>query len=255
MRIVLDLVLKHDEVPIELRAVIISSFKNSLSHYMNGVYYEQYYSPAKSKPFTFAPYLGKAHFERDKIIVPGKRVKIFFSTSCMETGLIFYNALLQQKKYWYPLAHGNAMRLEHIAIEKEEVIYHRDIKISFMSPLCVRQHAAESNKDWYYSYGQEHFVDNLREVLRQQVMRETALSVELVDSLCIEALQHKKTVIKHHNQQIEVTLGTFYVHGDIQLLTHLYLAGMGSRKSAGMGYFNILEQGGEKAWEERLPSR
>ena len=51
----------------------------------------------------------------------------------------------------------------------------------------------------------------------------------------------KKTVIKHYNQCLEASLGTFTLSGNIKLLTRLYSDGIGSRTAMGFGYFNVID--------------
>lgn len=245
MRLILEIALMKDELILDYRPLCLSYFKNALSEYQSGASFERYYAPSTNKPFTFAVSLGRAAFNGGKIIISHKRIKIFWSTDDIETGITFYNALLQQKHKWYPLPMGNSMRLEHIAVEKEVIITANDIEIVFASPLCVRKHDKESNHDQYFSYSKEGFQEMLRHVLKRQLLEQRILQDNLLNDFSLEAIRYKKTVIKHHGQHIEATLGNFWMHGDIRLLTHFYLAGIGSRRSGGFGYFNILKQGGD----------
>lgn len=243
MRICLSLTLQREEFPSDYRPMIISLFKHSLSNYMHGQYFNRYYSLGKMKPFCFSVWLGKSIFVKEKISVPFKHIRIYWSTNDLETGIIFYNALAQLKKLSYPLAFGNTMCLEKIYVEQEEVIVSRDIEVLFASPLCVREHDILSNCDHYYSFNAERFSEHLKPVLSCQLADHNDLSASLLDDFTINPVIGKKTVVRHHGQMIEATLGTFRFQGDIRLLTYFYQAGIGSRKSAGFGYFNIIKQG------------
>ncbi len=156
---------------------------------------------------------------------------------------MFYNAFTEQKHNWYPLPLGNSMRMEQIVIEREEVIVANDIDVRFISPLCVRQHDKKTNKDQYYSYGKDGFNERLSKVLEQELSYHGGLYDGMLNDFHLEPINCKKTVIKYHKQSIEATLGTFRMHGTIPLLTHFYLAGFSSKRSAGFGYFDIIKQG------------
>lgn len=244
MRLAVEMVLSKEDFPTDFRPSIMSYFKDRLSKYLKGIYFDRYYAPGKIKPFCFAVWLGKVQFHGEGISIPSKRIVIHWSTDCLETGLIFYNAFAQEKHNWYPLSFGNSMRVRHIAIEKEEIISSNDIEVMFAAPLCIRKHDQETNRDQYYSYSREGFDKNLREVLENQLAHQKKLPIHLLQDFYLEPIRCKKTVVRHHGQFIEATLGTFHMHGDIRLLNHFYLAGIGSRSSAGYGYYNVIGQGG-----------
>ncbi|MBP2639599.1 MAG: cas6 [Firmicutes bacterium] len=243
MRLVCELSLQNETFPCDFRPLFLSFFKDALGQYEEGTYLEHFYAPGVTKPYSFAVWLGKAAFLGEQITIDQKRLKLFWSTSDFAAGIAFYNSLLLQKRKAYPLAGGNQMCLESIAIERETVITKEVIDVSFASPLCVRKHNPENNKDLYYSYAKEDFQEVLQEVMQRQISSRNKSLLPLLKGFSVEPLQCKKTVVRHHRQMIEVTIGQFRLRGDIRILTHFYLSGLGSRVSAGFGYFNIIAQG------------
>jgi CRISPR-associated endoribonuclease Cas6 len=241
MRFKIELELKNENLSLDYRPAIISLFKHSLSVYDNGKHFKNYYEPGKDKPFTFAVNIPKSIFKRDRILVPSMKVDIIFSTSDMGTGIVFFNSLSMQKHKLYPLAYDNEITIKNIRIEKDIIIKTNTIDVIFKSPLCVRNHIKENNKDIYYYYEKDGFSDVLNKVLESQINKSSSLSTSTLNGFSMAPIECKKTVVKHHSQFIEATLGTFQLTGDIELLNCLYKGGMGSRKSGGFGLFEIIQ--------------
>lgn len=242
MRFKIELELKNEQFPLDYRPAIISLFKHSLTVYENGKHFSTYYEIGKEKPFTFAVGIPNSKFTKEMILVPNRKINITFSTSDMGTGIVFFNALSIQKNRVYPLSYENAMIVKNIVIEKEFSITTSTIDIMFKSPLCVRQHIKESNKDIYYSYEKEGFNEVLNKVVQFQIDKSNTLPSTILEGFSIKPIRCKKTVVKHHSQFVEVTVGMFSLTGNIALLNYLYTNGIGSRKSSGFGLFEIIRK-------------
>lgn len=242
MRFNIELELKNENLSLDYRPCIISLFKHSLSQYDNGKYFINYYESGKEKPFTFAVNIPNSIFKKDRILVPNMILNIIFSTTDVGTGIIFFNALSIQKRKLYPLAYNNEITIKNIQIEKEINIKSNNIDIIFKSPLCIRNHIKENNKDIYYSYQKEGFIDVFNKVIEAQINKSDSLPNSILDGFSMIPIEYKKTVVKHHSQFIEATLGTFQLTGDIELLNYLYKGGIGSRKSSGFGLFEIIRK-------------
>ena len=63
---------------------------------------------------------------------------------------------------------------------------------------------------------------------------------EIADTFEITPIAPKKVIIKFYEKQIETSVGTFNIKGDKRLLEYLYKAGIGSKRSAGFGMFQII---------------
>lgn len=243
MRFKIEMELKNEQFPLDYRSVVISLLKQSLTEYDGGKHLCEYFEVGKAKPYTFAVGLPGSTFKKDKILVPNKKINITFSTGHIGTGILFFNALMIQRNKSYPLAFGNAMTITNILVEKEFIITTDKINIIFKSPLCVREHSKQNNKDFYHSYEKERFNEVLLKVLKAQIEKDGTLPLTLLDGFSMTPLKCKKTVIKHYSQFIEATLGIFTIRGNIALLGHLYANGMASRKSSGFGMFEIIKEG------------
>lgn len=242
MRFKIELDLKNEELSLDYRLAVISLFKHSLTVYENGKHFNTYYEVGKEKPFTFAVAIPNSTFTKEMILVPNKKINITFSTSDIGTGIVFFNALLIQKNKSYPLAYENAMIIRNILIEREFAITTNTIDVIFESPLCVREHIKEGNKDIYYSYEKEGFSEALNKVLELQIVKSNTLPTSILRDFSMTPISCKKTVVKHHSQFIEVTLGMFRLTGNIALLNYLYTSGVASRKSSGFGMIKIIRE-------------
>lgn len=242
MRFKIELELKNEHLPLDYRPAVISLFKHSLTTYENGKYFSDYYEIGKVKPFTFAVGIPSSTFTKEMILVPNKKINITFSTSDIGTGIVFFNALLMQKNKSYPLAYENLMIIKNILIEKEFPITTNTIDVTFKSPLCVREHNKENNKDIYYSYGKKGFNEALNKVLELQIANSNILTTSILEGFSIIPISCKKTVVRHHSQFVEVTVGMFRLTGNIALLNYLYTSGVASRKSSGFGLIEIVRK-------------
>ena len=247
MRLKIELELKNEKLPLDYRPSIISLFKNSLTVYESGKHYSTYYETAKDKPFTFAVGMHSSTFTKEMILVPNRKIDITFSTSDIGTGIVFFNALLTRKNKAYPLAYENEIIVKNILIEKEFEISTNTIDVIFKAPLCVREHNKENNKDIYYSYEKEGFNEALNKVLALQIANSNTLPTSVLEGFSMIPIRCKKTVVRHHSQFIEVTVGQFSLAGNIALLNYLYKSGVASRKSSGFGLFEII--GKERLWK------
>ena len=59
-------------------------------------------------------------------------------------------------------------------------------------------------------------------------------------SIKITPIRPKKTVVKHYNQFIESSIGSFILEGNPAVLDYLYKACVGSRRSSGFGLFEVI---------------
>jgi len=242
MRFEVELELQNEQFVLDFRPSIISLLKHSLTVYENGRHFNTYYEVGKDKPFTFAVGIPGSKFTKEMIIVPNKKITITFSTGDIGTGIVFFNALLIQKNKPYPLAHENAMTIKNIAIEKEVAITTSTIDVIFKSPLCIREHRKEGNRDIYYSYEKEGFNEIFSKVLELQIANSNILPISILESFSMIPVHCKKTVARHHSQFIEVTIGVLSLTGNIALLNYLYTNGIGSRRASGFGLIEIMRK-------------
>lgn len=242
MRFKIELELKNEHLPLDYRPTVISLFKHSLTIYEKGEHFSTYYETGKHKPFTFGVGIPGSTFTKEGIVVPNRKINITFSTDDIGTGIVFFNALMMQKNKAYPLAYENTMTVKNILIEKEFEITTNTIEVIFKSPLCVREHSKENNKDIYYSYEKEGFNEAFGKVLKSQIANSHTIPTSILEDFSMIPIDCKKTVVRHHAQFVEATVGRFGLTGNIALLNYLYKSGVGSRKSSGFGLIEIMRK-------------
>lgn len=223
MRIRLCFDLENELLPIQYRKSIMSFIKLSLSEYSQEGYKMLYNNRDNIiKPYTFAVFLLNPIFEDENILVESKKFELNMAIENYNIAIMLYNSFNHQKRKAFPL-HNNSMILQKIVLLPEKEIKEEKIIIKFMSPLVVR--SRQEGKDYYYSFGDEKFLEILKINIREQ-LRISNLKTDEVEHFKIEAIQPRKTVIKFYEKQIECSLGTYYISGNKELLEYLYKAGM-----------------------------
>ena len=267
MRYKLFFELENKEISIQYRKSILSFFKKSLSEYDMAKYEKLYHAKDPIiKPYTFAVFFRDSEFkenefkkyynQKDNIIKPyafsvffrhpqingqeiileDKRLEMNMTIENYETAIIIYNAFNHQRNKVFHLEH-NSMTLKNIVLVPEKQINTDEVTIKFMSPLIVRQR--ENEKDYYYSIEGEKFLETLKINIKEQ-LKLTNYPTEIIDTIKLEKINGRKTVIKFYEKQMEGTIGTFKLYGNKDLLSYLYKSGIGSRRSSGFGMFEVV---------------
>lgn len=237
MRFKLYLSLENEEVPIQYRRSILSFFKLCLSQY-DEEYYKRFYNAKDNivKPYTFSTYFKKLKLQDEKLIVQDKKFEINVSIQDIESAIILYNAFNNQRYKSFSI-YKNSWTLQNIEMVNEKKITSDEIIIKFQSPLCVR--LRENNKDYYFSFANEKFKKILKINIQEQ-LKITNFPKEIVDNFSITPIEAKKVIVKFYEKNMECSNGVFKISGDRELLGYLYKAGIGSRRSAGFGMFQIM---------------
>ena len=237
MRYKLFFELENKEISIQYRKSILSFFKKSLSEYDMAKYEKLYHAKDPIiKPYTFAVFFRDSEFKENKKIVNSKEMELNISIADYEIAIILYNAFNHQRNKVFHLEH-NSMTLKNIVLVPEKQINTDEVTIKFMSPLIVRQR--ENEKDYYYSIEGEKFLETLKINIKEQ-LKLTNYPTEIIDTIKLEKINGRKTVIKFYEKQMEGTIGTFKLYGNKDLLSYLYKSGIGSRRSSGFGMFEVV---------------
>lgn len=237
MRYKLFFELENKEISIQYRKSILSFFKKSLSEYDMAKYEKLYHAKDPIiKPYTFAVFFRDSEFKENKIIVNSKEMELNISIADYEIAIILYNAFNHQRNKLFHLEH-NSMTLKNIVLVPEKQINTDEVTIKFMSPLIVRQR--ENEKDYYYSIEGEKFLETLKINIKEQ-LKLTNYPIEIIDTIKLEKINGRKTVIKFYEKQMDGTIGTFKLYGNKDLLSYLYKSGIGSRRSSGFGMFEVV---------------
>ena len=208
MRLKLSLKLEDNVIDIDYRRFLLSFIKLALStydkEYFNNLYEE---GANKIKPFTFSAFLPNPTFSQDKISLAEKYMNITISFNDYATGVMFYNSFNQIKFKKFPLKDNN-LTLVNISLLNEKEINDNTVKISFLSPLVVRDRNRETQKDMYYSFEQEKFNETLLINLREQLKYSDILE-NVLNDFSIKPILPKKVIVKFYEKNIECSIGTF----------------------------------------------
>lgn len=237
MRYKLFFELENEEISIQYRKSVLSFIKKSLNEYDCTEYEKLYHKKDPIiKPYTFSIFFKDSEFRGDVILVHSKEIQLNLSVENYEVGVLLFNSFNHQRNKVFHLD-KNSMTLKNIVLLAEKKILENEVTIKFMSPLIVRQR--ENKKDYYFSVEGEKFLKTLRQNVKEQ-LKITNYPPEIADSINLKKINGRKTVIKFYEKQMEGTIGTFKLSGDIELLNYLYKAGIGSRRSSGFGMFEII---------------
>lgn len=243
MRFLITFKLKVKEIPSDYRRKIISFLKKSFESYNKDIF-NKYYKDKDpiEKPYTFSVYLGKAIFSKDIIVLENDKIYFTFSTIDMEVGLHFYNAVIGTKGKEFYLDDENNMTLEDIKLIKEKVIKANEVIFKTLSPILIREHNKDTNRDWYYSFEDQDSIGLLKESMSYQAVNYFGTTAAKdVDEIVIKDLHMKKIVINHYGVMVTGNVGTFQMEGKQYLLDYFYKAGVSSKKSEGFGLCNIVD--------------
>lgn len=241
MRFSIVLKLKNKEMPRDYRRKFISFLKKSFEEY-DEVIFKRYYEGNKNieKPYTFSIYLGRPKFEENKIVLENDMIYLNFSTHDIEAGLHFYNAVLAMKGKDFQLGDSNKMTVEKINLIKEKMIIEDKVVFKTLSPILIREHNKEKNRDWYYEFAEENSMSTLRRNIEQQIINYFGESAKYdLESLVIKPLRTRKVVMDNYDIKITGNIGTIEIQGKPYLLDYFYKSGLGSRRAMGFSMLDI----------------
>ena len=234
MKILLQFQLKNNKLPIDYRRVILSFFKKALSEIADGKYYEKYYFKPERRNFSFALNLPNPKFSKSEITLGKNEFRITFSTSDKMTGFVFMSAFIKQKGNNFSAPLENVFILTNISQIGDKTASSSTALVKMLSPLCIREHSRDENKNSYYSVASESFEKKANKIIKEQLI-ESGFDDKRVKGFSIKPLNSKKTVVFHYGNYIECSLGEFVLNGDKAIINYLLQSGIGSRKSAGFG--------------------
>ncbi len=241
MQVLLKFIMKIPKLPVDYRRVFLSFFKKSLSSVADGKYYEKYYFNDNRRPFTFAVNLPSASFSKECITLGKNEVALTFSTGDNLAGFVFMSAFLAQKDKPFNTPLGNTLTLKKVSTLPERTVDSNSALVRMYSPLCLREHNREKNQDIYYSVANENFDIKSKEIIKEQLISD-GFSENLANSVEIIPIDCKKTVVLHYNTYLECSLGNFVLNADKSVINHLLKSGIGSRKSAGFGFAQLVAE-------------
>lgn len=229
MRVKVHFESESGKLPRDYRQVMLSFLKSALTEYQNGSYFDCYFAQAKQKPFSFALLLPRAKFEGKFVHFEssqGNKSSFSMLLTCgnSETLLNLVNALLEKRMKDFLTAAGK-IRLLNIEMLPNYSCKNREV-FKLVSPLCIREHNPENNKDRFYSCQSAEWNEKLMDNLRHQYSSSYG---SFVEDLRIRLINPRKTVIEVKGVMIEATLGHIELEGEPRLIQELYDNGIGSK--------------------------
>ena len=238
IQLVLEFQLEKPELPVEYERTIVSFLKAASNNYSQEMF-ERLYDKSKSiiKTFTYSVYLPGAVFDKDVIKLKETRFKIFFTDADMGQTIEWFNSFQLMRMKKYPL-NNNAMKLISIKSQNRKEIVDNELVIKMQSPLIVRQHNADTNKDEYYTYDSAEFADKVRDNV-SIFLQKVNLDISMED-FSLLPVKGKKVVVNCFGRKIDANIGIYKITGNQELLNILYQSGIGSRRSEGHGKWEVM---------------
>lgn len=198
---------------------------------------------AKVKNFCFYVKLSNPTFEKEKVLIDNNIVTMcirdFNSLELFEIYNAFIESLDSKSIYKMNLNQAKIIDVKLKNLKTMSTNSKTTWFVKMLSPLVVKKQInKEENKVWYYSCEDEEF----QEILKENIKNTT---IKLGHNFNFENFELipvnlKKTIISLYSINFPVTVGSFILKGDKELLEFLYTAGIGVLRSSGCGAFQIL---------------
>ena len=244
MRLELEFEILKPELPQDNKSIWLSYLKNVMSICNDGKFFDEFFVEKKTKDYSFSMIFSKPKYRGKKIILQNHQIKMIFSASDTNlTGAKFYTAFIENKGELFALPNKNYIMLKSIRkIEEQEVQSNKLlIKTVVGGGLLIRKHEHQTNTDKFYTYLDDEFVKEAKEILSYQA-KLAGFSNDVANSVNIKPIDCKKIVVLQYGIYADVTKGMFLLEGNPELLQYYYQAGLGSKHSMGYGLIDIVAQ-------------
>ncbi len=224
-------------IDLDYRRKFLSLFKTALSEYDSEIFEKYYHAkdPIK-KHMTFSPYFKNSRIENGKLIFAEDKFILNLSIYENEMGIHFYNSLLNMKDKNF----RHMFNIERISLQKEKN-FRNEVIIKTKSPIIAKEHIKDTNKDIYYTFEDNEFIEILKKNLYSNMKACFDWDIkEDIENLNIDILSAKKIIIKNYGITIPCTLGEFILKGENYLLDYIYKAGLSAKASQGFGYIDVV---------------
>lgn len=245
MRFELNFMLAIPEInTIDYRRVFTSLIKSALNGYNDGKLMDRYYNGTVGKDFSWTVLMERPQFQKDKIILEGNRVKMIMSTGDENgTGYHLFSAFMAIKNKEMPLPSGNCITLINLRQLNQKVITSNSCIFKTMtgSPLVVREHNKENNRDKYYTNNDAYFDEKLTIALKNQAEK-AGFKADMIDTIRAKAINMKKSVVFNYGIYLDANNGYLEIKGEPILLQHFYQCGICSKHSMSFGMVDLAMQ-------------
>ena len=144
--------LDNNFLPKDMERLMVSFLKASAQKEGQD-FYDSLFAKGRSvmKSYTFSCFLPGAAFLKDRIEMALPEFIMFFWDADLEELIHFYNAFLKMKFASYPVE-KNTMKLTWVSMQNMKEIEDSEVVVKMLSPLLLRQHDAQTNRDRYCLY-------------------------------------------------------------------------------------------------------
>jgi CRISPR-associated endoribonuclease Cas6 len=236
-------------LPIFYRRAFLSLLKRSFTKAGESVF-ELLYEKWRVKPFTFSVYIPKPVFEKERIFLPPgyNRIKLIFSTCFAEIIEKLFEGLIVggESIFAYRTTDtGLFVRFDSAQVSKDPDFTSDEITLRMLSPLLVREHEREENRDIFLTLNDTElprFNEQLN-INMEPVFKNFGKNIEDY-RLNIEPINPKTVALKVSDDKKNVgvirgTTGIFKLKGSPQALKLAYQVGLGAKRSYGFGMFAL----------------
>lgn len=238
MRYEINLELGNETIVQDYRRKCMSLLKTITEDYSPS-FKDKNYAKNMIKDFTFSMYLPFEKIEGEFIKLKNRSIKMYLSIYKMEDSLYFMTAFLNGVGKTFRFGENNSVKVISIKPMNEKEIRGNSVIFKLMSGLVIREHKEEKNKDWYHLVTDEKGIDILKTNLKFSLKDKFKQSD--LESIEIEPLNTKKTVVKFYDCKFPITLGNIKVTAKKEILEYFYKSGLGSRASSGFGMCEIID--------------
>lgn len=244
MRILLDFSMEENFIPLDYHRFCIKFIKNALTQYQEGRHYNQFYGEEAlhngEKNFSFSVRFRKPTFHPNRIEVEEKGFSITFVCPSLHKSALFFAAFMEQRYKSFAISEHNVIKLHSLRSVADPKVKGNLAHLRLQSPLLLRLHDKENNKDQFLHVQDESFLTEWKTQLSLQHPE----FVEAIAKMQIDTSGLKKTVVKFYNMQISATVGEMKLLAEPALLNKLLCYSVGSKRSAGFGVLQLLD-----SWE------
>lgn len=236
MKITIKAEVKDNLFPADYTRSIMSLIKHTFQKSSSEMY-ENSFKISDEKNYCFAVRFDNPVFKGKQIILDNKEIDIYISTNDLAQGIDIYNAFLGMRRKPYPLPEGNTITVQNVLVRNHNIIDKSNIFVKMVSPLLVKKH--DGKKDYFYSWDNAEFVPLLENSIKMTASK--LLGADMSERhIQVMPYAPKKTVVYCFGMKVTANVGIYQLSGDLDILNLIYQTGMGSKRSAGFGMFEVL---------------
>lgn len=239
MRIIMSFSAENQRLPEDYRPFVMSYFKGALQREYPEVFNEFYGKDSvRAKAFCFCFYIRGMKKDNGFLISPSKSFQVIMSCADYWIMNYFYNSLIKSRGRIMQVDGGNRIKLVSINMKFCKDLKGETAHIKFLSPMLVRKHIKEGNKDYYLAFDSPDFLQTLDQnisLLSQQFdIPYTKFS--------FRPIKPYAAPVRNMQMNFLANFGEYQLTTDNQLLNFLYKSGIGSRRGEGFGMFEVRDE-------------